>query len=515
MNILRFLPIQSAQARGVVGLPVPLLGGLPRKSLPGVFASLWLSLVLAAVYPPSAPAAGPAWSKPHTLAARSGAPCDVAVRSNGQVFATWTTSEPSRGRRRERAFLARRLLNGAWSARKTIWDHVNGVRGSSVSNGIYAYCPQIALGKSGSLDVLWDEHRETAIDPENSQRVRNGPSRLLMRRLHASGKWSRKRRLATRSSLSLRGAVQVSERGHAIAVLDNVDKVISRSAAGRWGKPQRIRGRTRIDASNSQAAAIGEDGSAVVAWNYWPGRGSIRAVFRSGTRRWSRQQALSDTSSRCPAASDPRAAVSAEGSALVGWVCSNASEAGQSLDRTAVRTASIARGQSRWQPEQELDRFETPIVDNQQAAYPGFDLRGVSFDGAGVGYVIYTASTGRQGSPIPLREARLIPGAASWAPPVDVLPDFRGMAIDFVMQDDGAGLVTGAFRRSTWRSSLTTAFRHPDGTWSGPSIRDAATSDSHGWASIGGGVAALIAWGSTLGKRNARAVGIIAARLSG
>ncbi len=221
--------------------------------------------------------AGAGWSPPHRLAVASNAggsaarvafACDIVVRADGRVIATWITRTGESPARRsltaphiETAYVAVRVPNRGWSSSRTVWRHKVGLAGKGTSSGVYAGCPKIVAGAERTAELIWDRHRETPVDPDRGGRVRTGPYELMKKRLAASGRLGRATRWLSNAAQPV---VLANDRGDAIVeVWRNANRpgsryaTIARTAGDRWGTL-----RERIDLGDSRV--IDERGRAVV-----------------------------------------------------------------------------------------------------------------------------------------------------------------------------------------------------------------------------------------------------------
>jgi hypothetical protein len=140
------------------------------------------------------------------LGGRGTALCDVAIAANGTAYALWTDL---RGKS-VTGYLTRRAGN-RWSGRTRVF---------SGSDGNLA-CAGLVAGKGGKVEALWWEKRS-----------RDAPLRLLA---GDSVVHTRSRRSSNTSFDAASNAA-----GEAILVLG--DRVLSRTANGRWSKARRITG---------------------------------------------------------------------------------------------------------------------------------------------------------------------------------------------------------------------------------------------------------------------------------
>lgn len=468
------------------------------RTMPRFLVALAVAVgTLACLATPRAMAA--TWSQPHTLAVGSSSQravlCDLAVSVDGETVVTWM-AEPSRslGRKTRSAYVARKPRGGDWSAPMIVWRDRVGLPDSIVSNGLYAFCPQIALGSHGSLDLLWDQARETAIDPKHSRRVVTGQSSLMMRRLNSRNRWSATERLG-QATLGFRGSVRTNRRGEAIAALGRL-KVISRSVSGRWGAVTSLRKNfANVGAHQGDLAsvALGNSGRAVIVPPLVNNR--VRVVTRTDGH-WSNAVTVSDTSGLCrPSGGLPGAAVSDAGVALVTWPCETHSATPKpNVIREAIQAARLAPGAGNQWVRSDVELFESPNGPQGPLASQVFGSPTVGYDADDRAQIVYTRLVDPS-APVASRAFQTVQSTDDttiWSTPGTLTEGFFQSAGPNA--SPGEVVVVGSSEPPTPRRLLGTLLRSRSGDWSAP-LTVPGTSGLDGASSASGGGVAALGWG--------------------
>lgn len=391
-----------------------------------------------ALYPSMALAS---WSRPHTLSPSTlmGGPsgkvsqaCDLAVRSNGSVVATWTrrSGEGLRSRRlappqRTAAFVAEKRPGGAWGRARTVWAHTVGIRGSIVSNGIYATCPKIVLGAQGTLDTVWSEQREVGTAQKF---IRDEPPNLFKMSRDRSGRWSRRQLWARNATRPL---VLSNDHGAAIVYYrrGRAPTTVSRAAGKSWGKPQSFT-RNGIDSfryGNLDLHWILDSADrALVVWT----NSSRRLVLRTWANgRWADPQAVPKSPSGCgpgPNAVGQREAIAPDGTVAIAVNCEYNAAYNNRMDRGRIGLQiALRRPSGEWVFPGDLDVQETTAYDataaNQQLTVNGLLApTSLGYDAAGNLHVTWQRKLWPIGAPDPekaeIRSTVLPAGAAATLP---------------------------------------------------------------------------------------------------
>ena len=400
--------------------------------------------------------------------------CDVVVRHNGTVLATWITitgtgyaqAAPLGKRLIHRAYFAERRASGGWSPSKLVWSHATVTRyGNGATVGVFAGCPQIILGTRSSLDLLWQE--------QTSHRGRALPSYDLATRVRRpGGVWSAVRKVPGSDSVELDGSVSISEDGRAFVPARKRGQPLAyvRSPAGLWSRL----GITSTRSANSFSALFDTANRMIVTWR--TGSNGRYSRVRMSSGNLGPVEALPKAGD-C-VRDDPILAADGRGRVVAAWAC-------QDISNYIEATVRDANGG--WKPP---TRFDVDAAGGPV---------GVDFDSLGTARIwwrIETPNTPRPGwtdqtdprTVSALRASYLQAGSDAWQPATTASEGLPTPFNNFAWKVYGwspAGIVdlvqfsinydaspSSLPRVLPVNRSLTTLRRQPDGAWEIPVIHD-------------------------------------------